>query len=136
MNRNELKKLISGTIVTLPTPMDRDFRVDMGRMAEMTRWWIAQGCGSGSAPLKVAAAMGEGPDLSDDEWPHLLRTVVNAAGPKYGIICAIKPKDTTKTIEDAKKAAARLKQREGSCCPGPKRLASRRHSRKHASISH
>ncbi|NLT72208.1 MAG: winged helix-turn-helix transcriptional regulator [Verrucomicrobiaceae bacterium] len=37
--------------------------------------------------------------------------------------------------EDAKKAAARLKQREGSCCPGPKRLASRRHSRKHASIS-
>jgi 4-hydroxy-tetrahydrodipicolinate synthase len=104
MNRNELRKLISGTIVTLPTPMDADFRVDMGRMAEMTHWWIEQGCGSGIAPLKVAAAMGEGPDLSDDEWPHLLRTVVNAAGPQYGIICAIKPKDTTKTIEDAKKA--------------------------------
>ena len=104
MTRDELKKLISGTIVTLPTPMDDDFKVDMGRMAELTHWWIEQGVGSGTSPLKVAAAMGEGPDLSDDEWPHLLRTVVNAAGPKYGVICALKPKDTTKTIEDARKA--------------------------------
>ena len=61
MNREQLKKLISGTIVTLPTPMDDTFHVDMGRMAEMTRWWIDQGCGSGIVPLKVAAAMGEGP---------------------------------------------------------------------------
>lgn len=37
--------------------------------------------------------------------------------------------------EDARKAAARLRQREGSCCPGPKKLASRKQSKKHASIS-
>lgn len=36
---------------------------------------------------------------------------------------------------DARKAEARLRQREGSCCPGPKKLASRKHSKKHASIS-
>ena len=104
MTRDELKKLIGGTIVTLPSPMDDQFQVDMGRMAELTHWWLEQGVGSGIAPLKVAAAMGEGPDLADDEWPHLLRTVVNIAGPERGVICAIKPKDTTKTIEDAKKA--------------------------------
>lgn len=36
--------------------------------------------------------------------------------------------------EDANKAAARLIQREGSCCPGPKKLASRKRSRKYAPI--
>jgi len=104
MTREELKKLIRGTIVTMPTPMDDDFHVDMGRMAELTKWWVSQGLGTAEAPLKVAAAMGEGPDLSDDEWPHLLRTVVNAAGAGKVIICALKAKNTLHTIADARKA--------------------------------
>ena len=72
-------------------------------MSEITKWWVEQGLGTSKAPLKVAAAMGEGPDLSDDEWPHLLRTVVNAA-PGKNVICAIQVKNTLATIEDAKKA--------------------------------
>jgi 4-hydroxy-tetrahydrodipicolinate synthase len=48
--------------------------------------------------------MGEGPDLGDDEWPHLLRTVVRAANPDTKVICALKPKNTLHTIEDAKRA--------------------------------
>jgi 4-hydroxy-tetrahydrodipicolinate synthase len=104
MNREELKQYINGTIVTLPTPMDENFRLDLGRMAEMTHWWMEQGLGTGIAPIKVAAAMGEGPDLTDDEWPHLLRTVVQEAGPDAVVICGLKTKDTIHTIEDAKKA--------------------------------
>ena len=103
MNREELKKIIRGAIVTMPTPFDDDFNVDIARMSDITKWWVEQGLGTSKAPLKVAAAMGEGPDLSDDEWPHLLRTVVNAA-PGKNVICAIQVKNTLATIEDAKKA--------------------------------
>jgi 4-hydroxy-tetrahydrodipicolinate synthase len=104
MNREELRKLIGGTIVTIPTAFDDDFKLDLGRQAELTKWWVAQGLGTGINPLKSSAAMGEGPDLSDDEWPHLLRTVVNAAGPDAAVICGLQTKNTLHTIEDAKKA--------------------------------
>ena len=104
MNREELRKVIRGTIVTLPTPFDEDKRLDLRRMSDLTQWWVEQGLGSDIAPLKVAAAMGEGPTLGDDEWPLLLRTVVNAAGNDAYVICALKSKDTLHAIEDAKKA--------------------------------
>ena len=48
--------------------------------------------------------MGEGPFMSPDEWPILLQTVVNAAGPEANILCALQIRDTLHTIEDAKKA--------------------------------
>lgn len=104
MNREELKKLIGGCIATLPTPFDKDLKLDLARATEVTKWWVANGLGTGTAALKTSAAMGEGPDMSDDEWPHLLRTVVNAAGPNAKVICALKPKNTLHTIDDAKRA--------------------------------
>jgi len=104
MTRDELRKLIRGTIATLPTAFDDDFKVDFGRQVEMVHWWREQGLGTDIAPIKSSAAMGEGPDLSDDEWPHLLRTVVNAAGSDAVVICGLKTKDTLHTIEDAKRA--------------------------------
>ena len=48
--------------------------------------------------------MGEGPDLSDEEWPLLLDTVVKAAGKNATVLCGIQTKDTLRTIEDAKRA--------------------------------
>ena len=96
--------MIGGCIVTLPTPMDDDFNIDLARTTELTKWWVEQGLGTGTSPLKTSAAMGEGPDLSDDEWPHLLRTVVRAAKPDTKVICALKTKNTLHTIQDAKRA--------------------------------
>ena len=104
MNREELKKLIVGPIATVPTPFDDDFEVDFGTMHELTQRWVEQGLVKGTAVIKVAAAMGEGPMLSDDEWPYLLRTVVRAADDKAAIVCGLHYKDTKRTIEDAKRA--------------------------------
>jgi 4-hydroxy-tetrahydrodipicolinate synthase len=84
--------------------MTDDFKLDLAKTADLTRWWVEEGIGTGTSPLKTSAAMGEGPDLGDDEWPHLLRTVVNAAGSDKSVICALKPKNTLHTIDDAKKA--------------------------------
>ena len=104
MNRDELKKLIRGSLATLPTPFDLEFKLDLAGATELTHWWVENGLGTDVAPLKVAAAMGEGPDLGDDEWPHLLRTVVNSAGSDAVVMCALKSKDTLHAIEDAKRA--------------------------------
>ena len=104
MNRDELKELMVGPIATVPTPFDDDFELDLGRMAELTKWWVGHGLVKGKSVLKVAAAMGEGPMLRDDEWPYLLRTTVQAADDKAAIVCGLHYKDTKRTIEDAKRA--------------------------------
>jgi len=104
MNREELKQYIQGPVATVPTPFDDGFEVDYGRMYELTQRWVENGLVKDRAIIKVAAAMGEGPMLSDDEWPYLLRTVVQAAGDKASIVCGLHYKDTKRTIEDAKRA--------------------------------
>lgn len=104
MTRNELKRLIAGLFATVPTAFDEQFEIDYGVMADLTHWWVASGLITGKAVIKVAAAMGEGPDLSDDEWPQLLRTVVHAADGRVPVLCGLKTKNTLHTIEDAKKA--------------------------------
>ncbi len=104
MNREELRQLIQGTLVTVPTAFDENMNVDLARMTDLTRWWVEQGLGTNTAPLKVTAAMGEGPNLGDDEWPHVLRTVVNAAGSGAVVMCALKSKNTLHAIDDAKRA--------------------------------
>jgi 4-hydroxy-tetrahydrodipicolinate synthase len=104
MNIQEIKDLIVGPIATVPTPFDDDFEVDYGRMYELTQGWVDNGLVKGRGVIKVAAAMGEGPMLRDDEWPYLLRSVVQAADDKAAIVCGLHYKDTKRTIEDAKRA--------------------------------
>ena len=104
MDRNELKKLLVGPVATVPTPFDKDFEVDFGRMYELTQRWVENGLVKGKAIIKIAAAMGEGPMLRDDEWPYLLHSVVQAADGKASIVCGLHYKDTKRTIEDALRA--------------------------------
>ena len=104
MRREELRRLIRGVVGVTVTPFDDDFEIDYGRMAELTQWWVQNGLVRGKALLKVASVMGEGPQLRDDEWPALVRTVVQAADGKIDVISGSHCKDTKRTIEDAKKA--------------------------------
>ncbi len=104
MNREQLRRLIQGPIATLPTAFDTAYALDTATMAELTEWWIQHGLCTGKSVLKVAAAMGEGPDLDDSEWPKLLDTVVNAANDRAPVVCGLRTKDTLHTIEDARRA--------------------------------
>ena len=101
MKPERVKELFVGPVATVPTPFDDEFEVDHGRMAELTKWWVANGLVKGKAVIKVAAAMGEGPMLRDDELHTLLRTVVQAADDKAAIVLGLGYKDTKRTIEDA-----------------------------------
>ena len=89
MDREELKRLIVGPMATVGTPFDDDFEVDYGKMAELTKWWVESGLVKGTAVIKVAAAMGEGPQLRDHEWQGLLRTAVQASDGKATIMCGL-----------------------------------------------
>jgi 4-hydroxy-tetrahydrodipicolinate synthase len=105
MNRDQLKRLIQGPIATIPSAFDGNFQLDTAVMADLTEWWIERGLRTGTSVLKVAAAMGEGPDLNDDEWPRLLRAVVDAARGRVPVVCGLKTKNTLHTIDDARRAA-------------------------------
>ena len=102
MNREELKQIIRGVSVAVPTPFDNDYRLDLAAATDLTQWWVSQGLGTSTSMIKLCSAWGQGPDISDDEWPHLVRTVVNAGGPGVNVMCGLKSKDTLRTIEDAK----------------------------------
>jgi len=104
MNREELRNLMQGISAAVPTPFDKGYKLDLAKATDLTQWWVEQGLGTNTAMIKVCSAWGQGPDLDDNEWPHLLRTVVNAGGPGVNVMCGLKSKDTMHTIEDAKKA--------------------------------
>lgn len=104
MNRDELQQMIQGAICTLPTPFDKNFRADYGRMYELCKWLVEQGLRTGNSVLKVGAAAGEGPLLSDDEWAAMVQCAVSAVDGKVPVMAGISHKDTYRTIEDAKKA--------------------------------
>jgi 4-hydroxy-tetrahydrodipicolinate synthase len=102
MDREEAKAQIQGVIATVPTAFDSKYEVDYGLMAEATEVWIERGLKGQGSVLKVAAAMGEGPQLRDSEWGRLLETVVKAAKGRVPVMGAIHYKDTVRSIEDVK----------------------------------
>ena len=104
MDRDELRQRIRGVVGVAVTPFDEDFEVNYGRMAELTQFWVENGLVKGKALLKVGSVMGEGPQLRDDEWATLLRTVVQAADGRVDVITGSHCKDTKRTIEDCKRA--------------------------------
>ncbi len=104
MKRDELQKLVQGSICTLPAPFDDNYHADYGRLYELCKWLVEQGLRTGNSVLKLAAAAGEGPLLADDEWAALVQSAVSAADGKVPVMAGISHKDTYRTIEDAKKA--------------------------------
>jgi len=104
VTRDELRRLIQGPIAAVSTAFDDRFMLDLAAMEDLTEWWIDNGLVTGKTVLKVAAAIGEGPDLTDEEWPRLLGTVVSAARGRVPVVCGLKPKDTLHSIDDVRRA--------------------------------
>ena len=103
MDRAELRRRIRGLIVVTVTPFDDDFQLDLGRVAEHTDWMVENGLVEGRAVLKVGSVMGEITSMTEDEWPHVVRTAVQAANGRVPVIACVHGKDTRRTIDDALK---------------------------------
>ena len=104
MPRENLRDLIVGAAAAVATPFDENYEVDLGKMYDLTQWWVANGLVKGNGIIKVAAAAGEGPMLDDPEWAALLRTTVQASEGKATVMCGLHYKDTKRTIRDAQVA--------------------------------
>lgn len=102
MPKEHLRDLIVGPAAAVATPFDANYEVDLGKMYDLTQWWVASGLTKGNGIIKVAAAAGEGPMLDDAEWAALLRTTVQAANGRATVMCGLHYKDTKRTIRDAK----------------------------------
>jgi len=102
MNREELRKIMRGVSVAVPTPFDNNYALDLAAATDLTQWWVEQGLGTDKSMIKLCSAWGQGPDIRDTEWPDLVRTVVDAGGSGVNVMCGLKSKDTLRTIEDAK----------------------------------
>ena len=104
MDRETLKGMTQGISVAVPAPFDDDYNLDLAKAADLTRLWVADGLGTNTAFIKLASAWGQGPDLSDAEWPHLLRTVVDAGGDDVVVMQGLRSRGTVLVIDDAKRA--------------------------------
>ena len=80
MNRSELKEIMRGVSVAVPTPFDDNYKLDLETAEELTQWWLSVGLGTSRSMIKLCSAWGQGPDLSESEWPSLLDRVVKTAG--------------------------------------------------------
>lgn len=106
MDQAQLKGMIKGPIAAVPTAFNPDFSLDLATMADLTDWWIGQGIANGRTALKVTAAIGEGPDLGDDEWPRVLDAVVKRANGRVPVIVGLKSTGTFRAIQDVQRAEA------------------------------
>ena len=43
MNRTELKKIIRGVSMAVPTPFDSEYKLDLAVAADLTRFWVENG---------------------------------------------------------------------------------------------
>ena len=71
-------------------------------MASATEEWIGRDLVTGKSVLKVAASMGEGPQLGESEWATLIHTVTRTAKGRVPVMAGIHCKDTVRTIDDIK----------------------------------
>ena len=53
MKRDELRKKIVGPMATVATPLDKEYKVDYGRMHDMTNWWVDNGLKTGNSVIKI-----------------------------------------------------------------------------------
>jgi 4-hydroxy-tetrahydrodipicolinate synthase len=93
-----------GPVVTaMITPMCDDGTINDSEAARLVNWLA----GHGSSAVVIAGTTGEGPTLDDEEKLALFRTAVKASAGKIPIIANAGTNDTRRSVEFAKKAAAR-----------------------------
>ena len=46
MNRSELKEIMRGVSVAVPTPFDDNYKLDLETAEELTQWWLSVGLGT------------------------------------------------------------------------------------------
>ncbi len=90
-----------GTVITaMITPLDREMRVDLDKMEELTERLIQLG----SDGLLVAGTTGESPTLTREEKLSLLERVIKTAGGRVPVLAGTGSNNTQQSIELTREA--------------------------------
>ena len=105
MNEAQAKSTLRGPMVSVATPFDRDFKVDLDALHRHIRFMIDHGLRSGQGVLLVAAAGGEFPMLRMDERKAICEASVEAAAGEVPVAASIQFNSTLEVVDLARFAA-------------------------------
>jgi 4-hydroxy-tetrahydrodipicolinate synthase len=97
--------MLSGSMVALVTPMNRDGSINKKSLSDLVEWHIA----SGTEALAVTGTTGESATLTDDEKYDLINEVVTQVAKRIPVIAGTGTYSTRHTVElthNAKAAGA------------------------------
>ena len=52
MNRSELKKIIRGVSMAVPTAFDSQYKLDLAATTDLTQFWVENGLGTSKSMIK------------------------------------------------------------------------------------
>jgi 4-hydroxy-tetrahydrodipicolinate synthase len=104
MDVQEAKAVLRGPMVSVATPFNADYTLDLGALRDNIRFMVDGGLNTGRGVLLVAAAGGEFPMLSMEERKQVIKASVEAARGQAPVACSIQFNGTREVIELARYA--------------------------------
>ncbi|MBM3933433.1 MAG: dihydrodipicolinate synthase family protein [SAR202 cluster bacterium] len=105
MDKKNLRGLLRGPMVAVPTPFKEDFSLDLATAKENIKFMINGGVVTGDGALLVGAAGGEFPTMSVEERKAVMTASVEAAAGKVPVLSTIQHTDYRAIIEMAQHAS-------------------------------
>lgn len=99
MSFEEIKEKLRGAAVSMPTPLDKNYELDLDGLKENTRFLIENGFRNGKGVLMAVAAAGECPSLSVEERKAAMRVVAEEAYGKVPLVSAAQDCNINTVIE-------------------------------------
>jgi 4-hydroxy-tetrahydrodipicolinate synthase len=102
---NARQERLVGIVLSLPTFNDDNYNLLLDCQKRHIQWLIEQGITVGNGVLMIAAGLGEGNFLDDDEWRSLADVLVGAAGDKAATCIGVHELSARRAAKKARYAA-------------------------------
>lgn len=103
--RDKAKKELVGAVISLPTPTNSNYELDIPLLKESVSWLVEQGLVRGKGVIMVGGGLGEGYFLTREEHERLVSAGVDAANGKVPIMTGVFDASTKEAASRAKMAS-------------------------------
>jgi dihydrodipicolinate synthase/N-acetylneuraminate lyase len=94
----DLQKRLRGVQIIMVTPFDKERKVSVGMVKELTRYLIAQGIREGRGVLVTQGSMSECFSVDIEERKKIVRSIVEEAGTQVPVVVGCNATDTRTVI--------------------------------------
>jgi 4-hydroxy-tetrahydrodipicolinate synthase len=102
MQVEEARRVVAGAMISVATPVTRDYELDLGTLRRNLEFMLANGAEPGTAVFLVAAAGGEFPMLSLDQRKQVIATSCEVVGGRVPVAASLQSNSTREAIELAR----------------------------------